>query len=95
MTHKNITACFDGALRLLCELEMARDWCMDELLDGKVCIDEFNRQRIINLDESNISLDGALVNDGGWPSFTIWNPNKSRPGGARNKSSFRCTLVVA
>jgi hypothetical protein len=78
------------------DVEFARGWTAGETEnDGTVYIHENNRRRIVNLDESNISLDGAAGNAGGRPSFTIWNARKPRRSGVHNKSLFTATIAVA
>jgi hypothetical protein len=81
---------------MMLDLECAREWAPGENEHyGEVFIDENNRRRILNLDESSTSLDGASGNAGGRPTFTIWDVQKSCPGGSHNKYSCTATLVVA
>ncbi len=44
-------------------------------------------ERILNLDETNVSLDGSSGNRGGRPTTTFYDPNLSRTGNAQSKTS--------
>jgi hypothetical protein len=50
-------------------------------------------ERIFNLDETNVSLDGGSGNRGGRPTTTFYDPNLSRTGNAQSKTSDSCTVI--
>jgi hypothetical protein len=50
-------------------------------------------ERIFNLDETNVSLDGSSGDRGGRPTTTFYDPNLSRTGNAQSKTSDQCTLI--
>ena len=50
-------------------------------------------RRIVNIDETALSLDGLDGNRGGRPSLSFHDPNLPRPGKAASKSGYSATLV--
>jgi hypothetical protein len=74
MTWTNTDSWFDGAKKMMLDLEFPHEWTSGETEhDGEVHIDEKNRRRIVDIDEYIISLDRDSGNSGGRPSFTIRN----------------------
>ena len=49
--------------------------------------------RIINLDETDGSLDGTTGQRGGRPPMTFYSPAIAGGGTAANKSSYSCTVI--
>jgi hypothetical protein len=50
-------------------------------------------ERIFNLNETNVSLDGSSGDRGGHPTTTFYDPNLSRTGNAQSKTSKQCTVI--
>ena len=61
--------------------------------ESTVCFSEDQKRRIINIDETNLSLDGADGGHGGRPACSITIKNCNRPGTAQNKSSISSSLM--
>jgi hypothetical protein len=61
--------------------------------DGSVQSTWEQQRHIINLDETNFSLDGSDGGQGGCPSQSIAVAGVNRPGTAINKSSVSSTLM--
>ena len=63
--------------------------------EGKVCWKEGVADRIVNFDETSISVDTSEMSCGGRPIVYFLDPDGPDCGIARSKSSFRCTLAIA
>ena len=50
-------------------------------------------ERIYNLDEMNLSLDGISGNRGGSPTTMLYDPNFSRAGNTQSNTSNQCTAI--
>ena len=59
----------------------------------KILFCEEQKCRIINMDETKLSLDGSNGGIGGLPASTITVKGISHPGTACNKSSLSSTLM--
>ena len=61
--------------------------------NGNVTFSEEQRRRIINLDETNFSLDGSDGGRGGRPAASVTVVDATLTGIATNKSSISSTLM--
>ena len=61
---------------------------------GEVIFSECQKRRIINVDETNFSLNGSDGGRGGRPANTITISNAARPGTGQNKSSVSSSLML-
>jgi hypothetical protein len=61
--------------------------------NGQLQISEEQKKRIVNMDETKLSLDGSDGQFGGRPALTISVRGVNRPGTAQNKSGFSSTLM--
>ncbi len=59
----------------------------------EVIFTEEQKRRIINIDETNLSLDGLDSGHGGQPACSITMKNCNHPGTAQNKSSISSSLM--
>jgi hypothetical protein len=60
---------------------------------GEVIFSETQKRRIINIDETNLSLDGSDGGRGGRPACTITIKHCQRPGTAQNKVGLSSSLM--
>ena len=63
--------------------------------EGKACWKDGVADRIVNFDETSISVDTSEMSRGGRPTVYFTDPGEPDCGIAGFKSSFRCTLVLA
>jgi hypothetical protein len=92
-THTNLNDWFDSWEAFLVSQGFATE-ITGEDGDGKeVVVSEDQKRRIINVDETNLSLDGSDGGRGGRPGCTITIKHCSRPGTAQNKSSVSSSLM--
>jgi hypothetical protein len=61
--------------------------------EKEITFSEEQKQRIINIDETNLSLDGSDGGRGGRPACTITMKHCNRPGTAQNKTSLSSSLI--
>jgi hypothetical protein len=61
--------------------------------DGAGSIGFINPERIFNLDETNVSLDGSSGDRGGRLTTMFYDPSLSCTGNAQSKTSNQCTLI--
>ncbi len=87
-TYGNLNAWFDGWERFVLEKGFA---CRGT--DGTVYFSELQKRRIINLDETKLSLDGSDGGIGGRPANVIIVKNQFRSGTATNKTNISSTLM--
>jgi len=64
------------------------------LRDGEFVIPDSQLRRIINLDESNLSLDGSTATRGGRGGAAIWDTALPMIGQPVNKSNVSLTLIT-
>ena len=62
--------------------------------DGKFVIPEDQLRRILNLDETNLSVDGSNQRRGGRPAVAFVNPSLPRLGEQVPKSGYSLTLIT-
>ena len=60
---------------------------------GEVIFSETQKRRIINIDETNLSLDGSDGGRGGRPACSITIKHCQRPGTAQNKAGLSSSLM--
>ena len=61
--------------------------------EDEIVIDEAMRRRIVNVDETEISLDGSSSRAGGRPAVSFRNPNLPMANRSVSKSSHACTGI--
>jgi len=61
--------------------------------EKEITFSEEQKRRIINIDETNLSLDGSDGGRGGRPACTITMKHCNRPGTAQNKTSLSSSLM--
>ena len=88
-TYDNLKTWFGNWSADLVELGFA-----EVKADGDVVIPEAQLNRIINMDETCLSLDGSNGNRGGRPEVTFYNPNLPRTGRATSKSGKTTTMIT-
>ena len=73
----------------------ARERRHGELAEGELVYHENQLHRILNLDESTVSLDGTTELAGGSPTTKFESTNKNLPRGAdrSHKSSYKFLLL--
>ncbi len=87
-THANLSDWFD-AWEVFC----VSQGFATKNSNGEVLFTEEQMRRIINVDETNFSLDGSDGGRGGRPANTITISNAARPGTGQNKSSISSSLM--
>jgi hypothetical protein len=65
----------------------------DDTLEGEIKVSPSQLRRIVNLDETNISLDGSDGNTGGRPSVVFVNSKHANPGKAVSKAGQGVTMI--
>jgi len=88
-THANLSDWFD-AWEVFC----VSQGFATKNSNGEVLFTEEQMRRIINVDETNFSLDGSDGGRGGRPANTITISNAARPGTGQNKSSISSSLML-
>lgn len=87
-TYGNLNAWYDGWEKFIVDKGFAT-----KEADGTVTFSEQQKRRIINLDETKMSLDGSDGGIGGRPANVIVVKNAFRAGTATNKTSISSTLM--
>ncbi len=93
-TYSNLKTWGDAAKDIIVELGFGRQSTPHDNVPGEIYFYEGQMERIINFDETRITLDQTDVQRGGRPSFIFYSKNKPRPGSSTNKSSLSLTLIV-
>ena len=93
-TYDNLKTWGESAKDIIIDLEFGRPSNPEDNVPGEIYFYEGQTERIINFDETRITLDQTDVQKGGRPSFAFFDPKKPRPGSSTNKSSFSLTLIV-
>jgi hypothetical protein len=85
-------------LRLL-KIRMKKKIIFSEVIKDKdekeIIFSEEQKRCIINIDETNLSLDGSDGGRGGRSACTITMKHCNRPGTAQNKTSLPSSLMCA
>ena len=87
-TYKNLKMWFNNWKLDLLNLGFAT-----QNLEGDVTISENQLYRIINLDETCLSLDGSKGNRGGRPEVTFFDPRFPQLGKGTSKSAMTTTMI--
>ena len=87
-TYDNIKLWFDSWKRTLLEYRFMF------FRDGEFVIPDSQLRRIINLDESNLSLDGSTETRGGRGGAALWDTSLPMIGQPVNKSNVSLTLIT-
>jgi len=93
-TFNNLISWGDKVKDIIIELGFGRLRQPEDNVEGEIYFYEGQLERIINFDETRITLDQTETQRGGRPSFVFYNPKKPRPGSSTNKSSVALTLIV-
>ena len=89
-TYNNLKLWFDIWEKSLVELGFAE---RNEGDEGGVSISNEQLARIVNLDESCLSLDGSHGARGGRPAVLFYNPDLPKPAACASKSSTTATFI--
>jgi hypothetical protein len=92
-THTNLNDWFDSWEVFLVSQGFATEITGEDGNEKEVIVSEDQKRRIINVDETNLSLDGSDGGRGGRPGCTITIKHCSRPGTAQNQSSVSSSLM--
>ncbi|MGH7954904.1 MAG: hypothetical protein ACREOZ_02970, partial [Gloeomargaritales cyanobacterium] len=93
-TFDNLNDWFDAWEKHCVQLGFASEkHPYDDEFEGGVYFPEEQKKRIINMDETSLSLDGSDGLRGGRPAYSITVRGQSRPGTPTNKSSVSSTLM--
>jgi hypothetical protein len=105
-TYSNLNTWFDSWKHCLIDLGFATEKVSeedamvtgdldnnDDMLEGEIEVSPSQLRRIINLDETNISLDGSDGNTGGRPSVVFMNSKHANPGKAISKAGQGVTMI--
>ena len=87
-TFQNIDLWFDGWQNFLVAHGFGT---IDE--NGELVLEDFAASRIINMDETCISLDGSNGNRGGRPSVTFYDKRFPQLGKATSKTALTTTMI--
>lgn len=91
-TFSNLSDWYDAWEKFLTTQGFASE-IINESGAKEIVFSEEQKRRIINIDETNLSLDGSDGGRGGRPSCTITIKHCSRPGTAQNKTSVSSSLM--
>ena len=93
-TAQNLNLWFDSWCKFLVEKGFASiDAPLNQIKEGEVYVSPQQKRRVINLDETAISLDGSDGAVGGRPAKSVIISGIARAGTAVNKSGGKETLV--
>ena len=93
-TRANLNLWFDSWKRFLLTMDFGMAQApIGVRMEGEIYISNEQRKRILNLDETAISLDGSEGRVGGRPAASIVAKGVNRAGTAANKSGAKETLV--
>ena len=94
-THSNINIWFETLKHFLIEKGFAKEKTAQEEGRGELIYFEGQTDRILNLDESEVSTDGTTKLSGGRPTSKISPTDSSIPKGATtsNKSGYSATFI--
>ena len=93
-TRANLNLWFDSWKRFLLTMDFGMEKApIGVRMEGEIYISNEQRKRILNLDETAISLDGSEGRVGGRPAASIVAKGVNRAGTAANKSGAKETLV--
>jgi len=87
-TYQNLTLWFDSWEAFLIDYGLATTSQTGELI-----IEETMKKRILNLDETCLSLDGSNGNQGGCPTVAYLNVRFPQLGKATSKSALTTTMI--
>ncbi len=88
-THTNLNDWFDAWE----DFRLSRGFASKNDL-GETIFEEVQMRRIVNVDETNFSLDGSEGGHGGHPANIIMISNAARPGTGQSKSSMSSSLML-
>jgi hypothetical protein len=93
-TYSNLNTWFDSWARHLVEFETARPVTPEDVdNEGELFFFLGQKDRIINLDETNIELDGSGKNSGGRPSIQFYHRKFGKPGKGVSKAGAGVTMI--
>ena len=94
-THQNINIWFETLKRFFINRGFAREKTDGDDCEGELIYFEGQTNRILNLDESEVSTDGTTKLSGGRPVSKISSTDSSIPKGATtsNKSGYSATFI--
>jgi hypothetical protein len=93
-TYNNLNTWFDSWARHLVEFQTARTATPEDTdNEGELFFFPGQKDRIINLDETNIELDGSGKNSGGRPSIQFYHRKFGKPGKGVSKAGAGVTMI--
>jgi len=93
-THHNLDLWFTTFKSTLIELGFGREPTAEDVeVVGEVVFFDNQKERIVNLDETDGTLDEANRNRGGRPPMVFTSPDLSSGGTAANKSGYSSTII--
>ena len=94
--YRNINMWFETVKHFLTDKGFVREKTYeDRLVLGELVYFEFKSNRILNIDESEVSIDGTSRLSGGLPLTTLSSADGDSPKGATisNKNVYSATLI--
>jgi hypothetical protein len=92
-TSYNLEVWFSTWKDLLVDLGFGRLATVEDNVDGEIFFFDGMTNRIINVDETDGSLDDTTGQRGGRPPMTFFAPDIAGGGTAVNKSGYSCTVI--
>ena len=92
-THQNLDLWFSTWKSTLIDLEFGREALVTDNVEGEIFFFENQVNRIINVDETDGSLDNTKGNKGGRPPIVFTDPDLARGAVAANKSGYSSTVI--
>jgi len=92
-THQNLDFWFSTFKVALIDLGFGREALPEEDVVGEIFFYEGQLHRVVNLDETDGSLDDATGNKGGRPPVIFSNPDLPNGAVAANKSGYSSTVI--
>jgi len=93
MTHQNLDLWFSTWKTTLIDLGFGREAVPTDNVEGEIFFYEKQTHRIVNVDETNGSLDNGTRNKGGRPPDVFTDQTLTHGSVAANKSGYSSTVI--
>ena len=93
-TYTNLNLWYDTWERILIDLGFGRKKRENELCEGSIVFFHGQTDRIINLDETDGSMDNTTGQRGGRPNFVFYSNNISGGASRANKTAYSPTIIA-